>query len=336
MGCHIFSVNPYMCTPLYERSGYMSKKDVATTKYWEDSKRVADLLNVTILRGKRLFLPEDIQVYGNRMFLPNQKKSIEVDRDNVYKVHIQMRATIIATENQSDIHYAMPIRVMSGDSAHYHNQWDKIKKQHGEAKDLKGAEYISGFSKMDKLIPEITLVLYYGEEPWDGPRCLKDLLDLEGLPQELVDSIADYPMHLLEIRKFEDSELFKTDVRLVFGFLQRDSNEDALYAYINQNKTEFQELAEDAFDVICNYSKVKYFIEKKEENRTATGGVNMCKALDDMARHCEERGIERGIQATINICKELGTSMDTVISKVMNHFSFSEEVAHEYVLKYWN
>ncbi len=318
----------------------MSEKDVATTKYWEDSKRIADLLNVAILHGKRLFLPENIQVHGNRTFLSNQKgckqKTIEIDKDNAYKVHIQMKATIIALESQSDIHYAMPIRVMSGDSANYHNQWDKIKKQHGEEKDLKGAEYLSGFSKTDKLIPEITLVLYYGEEPWDGPRCLKDILDLEGLPSEVQDMVADYPLYLIEVRKFEDYELFETELRLVFGFLQHDTDKDALNEYVAQNEEIFKNLSEDTFDLISNFSKSTILTTKKNSSKTETGGINMCKAIDDMIRHGEERGFERAIQGTIKICQDFGASTELTINKLMNKCSLTEDNAKSYVQKYWN
>lgn len=326
----------------------MAEKDVSIEAYFENKDRIADLCNVFILHGKRLFLANNIQDRGSRNFLPNneigKKRTIEINKDIVYEAGIQMKTTIVALENQSDIHYAMPVRVMSGDSANYHNQWTKIKKNHGEKKDLKGAEFLSGFSKGDKLIPAATIVVYLGEEEWDGPRCLKDMLDLDGLPQELIDFIVDYPMYLLEVRKYEDTELFETDMRLVFGFLQRDTDENRLNEYILQNKEEFCNLAEDAFDVICNFSKVKYLVDHKKVYKTETGGMDMCKALDDMVRHGEERGekrgekrgLDRGIEGLIKICQELGMSVELVVQKIMLQFAFSEDKATEYIQKYWN
>ncbi len=323
----------------------MSKLDVSTNQYLEDPKRIADLLNVSTLHGKRLFLPENIRIRDSKNYLPNKNgKTIVINRDIVCDADVQMKITIIALENQSDIHYAMPVRVMSGDSANYHNQWSKIKKDHLEAKDLKGAEFVSGFSKEDKLIPISTAVVYFGSKPWDGPRCLKDILDLEGLPTELQDSIADYPINIIEVRNFPDYELFETDLKLVFGFLQKENDKNALEEFVNQNELEFEDLPDDTFNIIGNFSHSTELTNKKEVYKTKTGGVNMCKAIQDMIKDGEDRGyergieqgIEQGIQAIINICKEFGTSIETAISKIMNQFSFSEDKAHEYISKYWN
>lgn len=43
-------------------------------------------------------------------------------------------------------------------------------------------------------MPLITIVVYFGKEPWDGPRSLKEMLDLNGLPKEIVEMVADYPL----------------------------------------------------------------------------------------------------------------------------------------------
>ena len=54
------------------------------------------------------------------------------------------------------------------------------RQEHRERKDLKAEEYLSGISREDRFLPVVTLVLYFGKH-WDGPRNLKDLLDLEGI-----------------------------------------------------------------------------------------------------------------------------------------------------------
>ena len=314
----------------------MSEKDVTATKYFDDPKRVADLLNVSIFKGKRLFLPENIVPHHSRNFLPTKKrkkvKSITINKDIVHEAKLLLKATIFAFELQSDIHLVMPVRVMGGDSANYHNQWEQIKKKHQEANDVKGIEYLSGFSKTDKLIPATTIVIYFGKEKWTGPRCLKDVLDLDGLPQELQDYIADYPLHIIEVRKFLDYELFETDLKLVFGFLQRDSNFKELHEFVNNNKEGFEDLTDDAYDLISNFSHSKELVHTKEEYRTQTGGVNMCEALIQL----KQEGFEEGIRATIKICRNLGISIEAVIQQIISECSLSESQAKEYVDKYWN
>jgi hypothetical protein len=44
---------------------------------------------------------------------------------------------------------------------------------------LTSEEFLSGFRKEDRLIPIITAVIYVGAEPWTGPRCLFDMMDID-------------------------------------------------------------------------------------------------------------------------------------------------------------
>ena len=41
-----------------------------------------------------------------------------------------------------------------------------------------GAEYLSGLTKTDRLKPIVTVVLYYGDQIWDGGTDLHGLLDM--------------------------------------------------------------------------------------------------------------------------------------------------------------
>lgn len=321
----------------------MSDQDVSTTTYFEDPAHCADLLNGFSFHGKQYVLPEHIQIKNQNSSMPNtkdkKKQTITIYRDIVMEAKIQMKTAIITLENQSDIHYAMPVRIMTGDSSNYYNQWRTLAKKHREQKDLEGMEFLSEFSKNDKLIPLSTIVVYFGDTPWDGPRCLKDMLDLEGLPPEMIDAIEDYPINLLEVRNYPDYENFQTDFRLVCGFLQRDKDSKALHSYVMENSEQFLNLPEDAFALINHYSHSNYFIESKDTYETKTGGINMCKAIDDLIAQGEARGkemgIELGIESIIKLCQEFSISTDLALQRIMTDFSLTNEKAHEYVKKYW-
>lgn len=123
-------------------------------------------------------------------------------RDNI-KIRKKTRAhrvelTLLGIEGQEDIHYAMPMRVMAYDYGTYKKQYDSNAKKHREAKDLEGDEYVSGMKKTDRFIPVITIVIYYGEEPWDGATTLHDMLDLG---EEIAPYVNDYKMLLVEARQ---------------------------------------------------------------------------------------------------------------------------------------
>ena len=68
---------------------------------------------------------------------------------------------ILGIENQSDIHYAMPVRNMLYDAIQYVNQVDEIAKEHRRSKKMPEtkAEYLSGFYKTDRILPIITLTV---------------------------------------------------------------------------------------------------------------------------------------------------------------------------------
>lgn len=88
-----------------------------------------------------------------------------------------------------------------------------------------------------------------------------------------------------------------------------------------------------------SYAGKQGLIERKEEFRTQTGGVNMCRALEQI----EERGVKRGmqkerefcIQNIIIICKNLGLSIENTINQIMSIYPQPTEQVEEYIQKYW-
>ena len=54
--------------------------------------------------------------------------------------------------------------------------------------------------------------------------CLKEMMDLSTLPEEVREKIADYPIHLIDVRRYPHAERFRTDLKLVFGFCSARQN----------------------------------------------------------------------------------------------------------------
>lgn len=100
----------------------------------------------------------------------------------------------VILEIQSDTHFAMPIRIFNEEGMQYQEQWRRIRKQHREKRDLKGAEYVSGFGKSDRLIPVVTIVLHLGSDPWMGPSCLQEMMDLSHYPEHVRKGIGGAPL----------------------------------------------------------------------------------------------------------------------------------------------
>ena len=84
---------------------------------------------------------------------------------------------LLGIENQSNVNYAMPVKDMVYDALQYAAQVEKTAKAHREAMKkspsgikISGDEYLTGFYKDDRLIPVITLVVFFSADTWDGPR----------------------------------------------------------------------------------------------------------------------------------------------------------------------
>lgn len=99
---------------------------------------------------------------------------------------VGIKIALFGLENQTRPAKDMPIRIMSYDAVGY----KELSKQ---------AE--SG----EKLIPIITVVLYFGyDKPWTAPRSLSECCDV---PKRLKRWFVDYPIHIVELGWLTDEEI---------------------------------------------------------------------------------------------------------------------------------
>ena len=273
----------------------MQEKNIIANTYWANNERFADVMNVGM--------------------------------DVTKKAAFGTNFIILTTENQSDIHYAMPVRVMGYEFLDYNRQLKEIKAVHDKKKDLHGAEYLSGFSKGDKLRAVCTLVIYYGKDPWTGPTRLSEMLDLSELPEAVRNMVADYPIHIIDARRFKDSEKLETDARLFFGMIQRDDNADEWAKYVEENREAFQNISTDTYDAIATYTRTGKFLDNKHKYMSEEGDVDMCKAMDDLIK----RGEESGKMKIIKLIQCMAADgLSNLIPKIAEETDFCEKLFAKY------
>ena len=157
-------------------------------------------------------------------------------------------------------------------------------------------EFLSGLTKNDRLIPVITIVIFFGNSKWDGPLSLHQMLDLEGIPKSLKDKIPDYKIMIISPDLLEKSDLKKmtSTAGYVLGAIKYSKNKKELNCYIEENKDVFEHFPAYAAAVVNEYCKLEV---KKEDIRK--GEVNMCQAVIEIREEGIEEGIKQGIERMI-------------------------------------
>ena len=182
------------------------KPDIVVKNYWRNNEQFADFFNAVLFDGKEIIKADELEDIDTEessiLEHKDYAESIGAARDNV---KIRKKSTIynvelviLGMEGQERIHYAMPMRVMGYDYGTYKKQYDDNAKKYKNANGMSRDEYMSKMKKMDKFIPVITIVVYYGENPWDGALSLHEMLNI---PKEVEPFVNDYKMHLIEARK---------------------------------------------------------------------------------------------------------------------------------------
>ena len=133
----------------------------------------------------------------------------------------------------------------------------------------------------------VSICIYYGEDDWDGPLSLTDMLNI---PDELRPIVADYKMNLVQVKKSENLHFQNTDITTVFDFIRLIYKQD--YEKINKhynNKSIDTELAL----IIGAVTKSQGIIDQALKSEKEGVQMQMCRGLQAL----EQRGMEAGLAA---------------------------------------
>lgn len=276
----------------------MSKKDTVTKTFMRENTVFADAFNYLIFNGKKVIQPERLQELDTTELVQLIAKGKNNKNESVQKYRDILKAAVImedenadylllGIENQTEIHYAMPVRNMIYDALQYGNQVAAIAAQNvKEKKAPTRAEFLSGFYKADKPRPVITLVLHFGADPWDGATSLHEMMYFP--LEEMRTFIQDYKIHLIDPAALEPDELekFSTSLREVLGCIKYSKDKEKLSSFIRNNTRMMLEI--NAARVIQAITNITLDLSEEVEE------VDMCKAIDDMMQDSREEGKAEG------------------------------------------
>ena len=242
----------------------------------------------------------------------------------------KMGYILYGAENQAEIHYAMAVKNNLYDALEYagqveeaaksHRKEMKRKKEQGEISAEEGrktpnaGEFLSGFWAGDRLIPSITVTIFFSAEEWDGPLSLFDMMDVSD--PDVLACMDNYHVRLIAPAQMTDEEImkFQSSLREVMLFIKYSKDKENLSRVLVTNEKRFRELERRAADVIetITNSGIKY--DESEEV------VDVCQAIREI--RMEERKIgeqdgelKKAREAAENL-HEMGLDTDKIAQAV--------------------
>ena len=271
----------------------MGAADTVTKAYMRENTIFADAFNYLIYGGRRVIDPNSLKEldtteialpFGDDKTDEAVQKYRDILKSAVIKEDKDAAYVLLGIENQTDIHYAMPVRNLIYDALQYGKQVSDVSAKHRkESGNVHNrGEYLSGFYKEDRLTPVITLVVHFGADAWDGPLSLHEMMSVD--KPEIMQMVPDYRIQLIDPARMKPEDLmkFETSLREVMGYIKYSKDKEGMKTYMAGNSRTM--LERTAAQVIKTITNTPIEIPEGLEE------VNVCEAIEEMMKDSKAEG----------------------------------------------
>ena len=186
----------------------MPSPDSALKDFFKNNKTFAALFNGFFFDNETIIKADELEpdntAYAESIKIHNGKQKYKVEKVNKYRDNIRRTKlgylVILGIEDQSKVHYSMPIRKMLYDALEYSSELSTIGNNQDKT-EWTVDERLSGIKKGTKKTPIVTVIFYTGEDPWDGPNSLHAMMDMD---DKISPFVPDYPLYVIDIGHDED------------------------------------------------------------------------------------------------------------------------------------
>ncbi|MBD5555408.1 MAG: hypothetical protein HDQ95_08760 [Roseburia sp.] len=270
----------------------MGQKDLSAKELTSYPDVVADLINVFVYGGNAVVHPEELRPYNTGENIIDTQGILKgMLRDNCMEsLRDGTRYMLVGIENQDDVDYTMPVRVMGYDYAGYARQLEELAAENKRAGKDMGARRIQ---KGQKIKPVVTFVLYYGGRD-DMPAELLQMLDVpkdDGLQKY----IKNYEMNLICLRDMTLSQVqsFRSDFACVAKYLSRNYNKKQLIDELRKEEILLTHMKATLYTLAAVSGDDRYL---KIKEHAKEGETEMCELLDEIEKIGYEKGLSAGVQ----------------------------------------
>ena len=266
----------------------MGKKNTTTNSYMSDIRRFADAFNYYVFDGEQVIQAEHLEPQDSSELssaledaaLEDVEKTRDLLKQCIIMKDDMASYVLLGLENQTHIHYAMPVRHIVYDALNYNHQYIEKAREHRSQKDLSGDEFLSGFAKTDKLKPIITLIIYWGSKEWDGPRSLREMLDVNN--GTLLQHINEYPLHLIVPSEIEDFSKMHTELKKALCYIAVSKDKNAYKALAVD--PEYRMIDKETAHLLNTFVDTKIVIKESEDE------VDVCEAVKGIIEDAKNEG----------------------------------------------
>lgn len=279
----------------------MGKKDTKAKEYLSDNERFADLCNVILFDGEQVIRADSLQERDTAEVLSVlgvdgkevdfQQRWRDLLKSAVIRQANHVYIVLIGTENQSEVHFAMPVKNALYDALNYGSQVKEAAKKHKDAGNRgSSAEFLSGFRKDDRLTPVITLTVYWGSNAWDAPRSLHEMFG--EYDERLKPFLPDYRINLIIPSEIKNFDRFRTELGSVLEVIKASADKDSMNGLF-QDYEKFSAMSNESVEAINTFIGTNISVNQKE------GVTNVCKAWEELRNEDRAEGRAEERKSTI-------------------------------------
>ena len=149
-------------------------------------------------------------------------------------------------------------------------------------------------------------------------------------------------VNIINPAEIEDLSSLEESLQMVFGMLKYRKDLQGLKTYVEKNREYFSDIDEESYRAAKMMLGAESYwkdIKSKKEN----GGMDMCKALEDLRQEGIDIGIEQGVEHGVEIgvthfieaFQEMGMSYEDTVRKLQEKFGLTEENAEQKMKECW-
>ena len=231
----------------------------------------------------------------------------------------------------------MPVRVMLQEALEYDRQLkERRRKRTREMPYATSGEFLSRIRKDDRLHPVVTLVVYWGEEEWQGAKCLHDILDFGEektdrmeLPHTLRKYVPEYPIHFLNLSEMNSCETFHTELKTLFELYARRNRKAEFTEYLEEHADEVDSETCWVLGQLVNSQELQNYTSEERKEKKDMGNV-ITELIEDGRAEGRRDGLKALVRTLKAILHDFTDVYEAVIQNDEYHDVTKEQVQHYY------